>query len=510
MAGDVNINTQSLQQKAKPIMNSFRVIKGFSGKTSISALSKDLIMQFPVLMSAGVDVDDAVIIAKSLEKMYASMFLTVWTADANLRISEYGMNGVRDFVKKYHNNEDIPDVIMYGGDILGLTDTLLGLKGSGVTESTITIVDCRVTPTGNYVPATEMAKLWATVENELALESLNDMYLPAMGAQKKIAAITAALEADTTTPDTNTTSTDDAATGINATSDKSKTRTLPQRFADTAYRANSNSINPYTGRPGTGAGAKTNQGINKGTMVSTSTNSATIIRNDKLSSLEPTLIDVTFLVTGKGAGGIYTEDYEVDGTKKSRKVPVNVREQRAIVGLKTMIRLISSQYMIPNVISSIQDQSMAFKFVKWTKGEMKVGRDMLLGISRIKQDARATDQADMWFAALRKRKRSAKTFRFSNTGINPFATLVLTTDELEQIKAESGYDIMDRSTAKKLMDNLYLLGLVVVNTNTKIVHTLFDGFDNFSSTTIKALNVSSKESSDLDQFREIRKIMGRM
>lgn len=481
MAGNISINN-TFQGKAKPIIDNFRVVKGFTGKTSITALSKDLIMQFPVIMSAGVDIDDAVSIAKGLEKMFATMFLTVWTADASLKISEYGMNGVRDFVKKYHNNDDIPDVIQYGGDILSLTDTLLGTKEGFAVED----FDANLISDTTELPALEGAKLWESMESRLSLESLNDMYLPIKKTQKQIGEITEALEK------------------THSTAEPARRGTAYSNIQQTVYKMQNDSIDPYSGKPGSGYGSKTNVGYG-----GKSINSASIVKNsEKLGNMVPTLIDVTFLVRGPGAGGV-TRSTNDNGEVENRTV--DVREQRAIVGVKTMVRLVSSEYMIPNVIASIQDQSLAFKFVKWTKGEMKVGRDMILGISRMKQDATATGQADMWFAALRKRKRAAKTFKFSNTGINPFATLVLTSEEVEQIKQTSGYDVTDAATAKLLMDNLFLLGFVIVNKSTGIVNTLFDGSESFSTTTLKNLKLQSgKDSMGVNELRELRMLMGKM
>lgn len=508
MAGNISVNN-TFQAKAKPIMDNFRVIKGFTGKTSITALSKDLIMQFPVIMSAGIDIDDAVAIAKGLEKMFATMFLAVWTADAGLKVSEYGMNGVRDFVKKYHNNDDIPDVLQYTGDFLSLTDTLLG---SGK-ESAVEDIDVDVYPGNGQLPALEGAKLWDCVESELALESLNDMYLPIKKTHKQITRITAALERtqfyDSSEP---------KASGLNM-----------SNLQKAAYQSSNSSILQSTGRPGAGYGTKTDTGIidPKRNIAVSGANSegkgpaAQILANsDKLGNMVPTLIDVTFLVRGPGAGGSSPHDIEVRSIDKNGKTEitkrreydsVDVRQQRAIVGVKTMIRLVNSPYMISNVITSIQDQSLAFKFVKYTRGEMKVGRDMILGISRMKQDARASDQADIWFAALRKRKRAAKTFRFGNSGINPFATLVLTTDEVEQIKAQAGYDVMAKDTAKLLMDNLFLLGFMIVNPATGIVYTMFDGSETFSTTTLKNLRSSKdKDINSAEELREMRKLMGRL
>ena len=88
MAGDfISFNymddySDSLLSAGKPFLQGARLISNMTSKRSITALSKDLIMQFPVLMSAGIDQDSAVTIAKALERMYASMYLTVWTADS--------------------------------------------------------------------------------------------------------------------------------------------------------------------------------------------------------------------------------------------------------------------------------------------------------------------------------------------------------------------------------------------------------------------------------------------
>lgn len=501
MAGDVNIK---LSDRAKPILNGFKVIKGFAGKTSISALAKDLIMQFPVLISASIDTDDIVAIAKSLEKMYASMFVAVWTADASFGVTDTNMHGVRDFVRKYHNNNDIPDVITYGGDLLKLADKLFGLEA--------TLTDANAIPNNSGMSSDEVMKLWATTENSLSLESINDFYLPEVTARNRINAITAALEA----------------------SNNKKPKITSDTVKNAVKHVNNNSINYDTGD-----WKKAPRGISPNTDYAKSVNKFEIQKNEKLSSLEPTLIDMSFLVHGPGAGTAWNETvkepipvidpktgkqkmehgkpvWERDSNgniineTKNKPHDVIFREQHAVVGVKTMLRLIPSQYMVPNVIASIQDQSLAFNFIKWTKGEYKIGRDMLLKISRMRADANPSDIAEAWFAALRKRKRAAGTFKFSETGINPFATLVITTDEVEEIKASSGYDLMQRDVCHKLMNNLFLLGLMIVNTNTGLVYSIFDGFEDYSNTTIKALKAQRDKNSTLDELREIRQIMGRM
>lgn len=471
MAGDINFNinddtNDSLVSAAKPFLQGARFVSGLRAKKSITALSKDLIMQFPVLMSAGIDQDKAVTIAKALERMYAAMYLTVWTADSAFGV-DASVNGVRDFVKRYHNNDDIPDMITYGGNILSLTDQLIGNEATYVIQQN----DTRVS-------AMEMTSLWDSTEDQLNLSSINELYTPDKAMIGKIKEITKAIEGEEI--EAATEAKHDFTTGDDTTTN----------IGRTALDMMSNS-------------SHINRGYNSTNHVNSFKSNAAIVRNDKITSMEPTLINVTFLVHGGDNGKWYDS--------KGRNHVVGMREQQAIVGVKTMIRFISSEYMIPNVISSIQDQSMAFKFVKWTKGEMKVGRDMILGISRIKEDALAGNKADKWFAALRKRRRNAKTFRFTETGLNPFTTLVLTTDEVEQIRQTAGYDITSRNICKKLMDNLYLLGLMIVNVNTGSVESIFDGFNEFSSTTLTAMKESRKDDmiTSADQLREIKQIMGR-
>ena len=61
------------------------------------------------------------------------------------------------------------------------------------------------------------------------------------------------------------------------------------------------------------------------------------------------------------------------------------------------------------------------------------------------------------------------------------------------------------------MDNLYLLGLLIVNVNAGTVESIFDGFTEFSSTTLSAMKESRKDDmiTTADQLREMKQIMGR-
>ena len=110
------------------------------------------------------------------------------------------------------------------------------------------------------------------------------------------------------------------------------------------------------------------------------------------------------------------------------------------------------------------------------------------------------------------RKRNANAFKFGgNTGINPFTTIVITDEDAMRIKEASGYDLYNVGTARKFMDNLYLLGFMIVNTNTGMTSTLYDGFADFEDVSVKSLKISNKDSkSDLETINDIFKRMGRI
>lgn len=477
MPGDFNVNfdAQATTDKARAVLSSYRVIKGFSGKTSISALSKDLIMQFPVLISSDIQTDDIITIAKALEQMYATMFIAVWTADAAFGVNDKNMHGVRDFVRRYHNNSDIPNVITYGGDLLDLTDKFFA--GEAALQSV------RISPESGMAPE-EVAQLWVTTESQLSLESINDLYLPEKASREKINRIASAMEGPFTSMGTGDS----------------------YDFYDIAQHVSRQSVDPEAGD-----WRKSPRGVTSETRVAKSVNRAGVVKNDKLTALEPTLIDVNFLMYGPGAGqAIHNTKKGKNGKSIDKTTPVTLCERHAVVGVKTMLRLIPPQLMVPNVISSLQDQSMAFKFVKWTKGEYKLARDLIFNVSQIKSDASPSNVAEAWFAALRKRKRAAQTFRFSETGINPFATLVVTSDEVDAIKETSGYDLMKPDIFKSLMSNLFLLGFMVVNTNSGLVYSVFDGYNDFSTVTLKSLKPSKKEADSTQMLREMRQLMGRL
>ena len=145
------------------------------------------------------------------------------------------------------------------------------------------------------------------------------------------------------------------------------------------------------------------------------------------------------------------------------------------VGVKGMVRVVDSATMANELRKSTESSNMAFKFIKWTKGELKFFKDFVLGITQARKDAIAEKNGKGWFAAMRRRKQNARTFIGGGRPLSPINTIVCTQYEVDLVRQQTGVDLADPKFARKLMNELYLIGFVIVDTSAKTVRTMFDG-----------------------------------
>lgn len=174
-----------------------------------------------------------------------------------------------------------------------------------------------------------------------------------------------------------------------------------------------------------------------------------MIESRTLSSTEPTLVNA--------------------------KIYVNNTSRDFIVGVKTMTRLCDSDTMIRELVKAVENTNLAFKLIKWTKGELKFFRDIVFGISQAREDALNEKNGKGWFSAMRRRKQAAKTFIGGGRPLSPINTIVCTKYEVETVRAKTGIDLSESKNAKKLMKDLYLLGFCILDETNGTVEILLDG-----------------------------------
>lgn len=471
-----NIGAGKLGSSVKPALTAARSLQSLNKKNSLSALTRDLIMQYPLYIDNALDVDTQVVIAKGLEKELAALQLALWSADTAFGVDPTSTGGVRDFVKKYHSNNDTPDLISYTGNLVRNTsqyrDEMTHAVATESFDPDTELEVLNIKPIPNYVTPGDIAEMWVTVEDRVTMESVNEFYLPVNPVTKKLTKIARAVEAanDESVPA-------DISDGTPADGPTQEVK-KPRGFVDKYNTANTTGYKAQTFQGQPGDDLKTA----RQTM-----NNAKVVTSKELSSLEPTLIEVEFFVRD-GQGN---------------------RVQKAIIGVKVMPRIISSVGMVTNIIAAMQGSHTAFQFVKWTRGEVKIVRDLIFGVSQIKQDAITKDKYGKYFGAMRKRKNNFRTFKFGDTTVNPFTIISISKQTADQIKMNAGYDLTDPQMAKRLINTLFLLGFQIVDTNTGIVNTILDDWGDFSDTTISAIKSSNSKESSFSDIKEAMRAMGR-
>ena len=170
-----------------------------------------------------------------------------------------------------------------------------------------------------------------------------------------------------------------------------------------------------------------------------------------------------------------------------------VGNQEFIIGVMATLHAVSSEEMIANV--GAMNRGKMFNFLRWTTGEIEFVKDLLFNIDEIKTDVVNRSQGTSnWWLALKKRARyaNAKKKLLMKGQILPNATIIMSMEEAEHLKYDKGLDLMDVSNATKLMNEFFLLGLVIVDNSSQIAHFLFDGRHEFESTSFSGLERENK------------------
>ena len=182
-----------------------------------------------------------------------------------------------------------------------------------------------------------------------------------------------------------------------------------------------------------------------------------------------------------------------------------------IVGVKAMIHPVNSAEIIDHVKQALRDRGKLFRFIQWTTGEISFFKDLILNIDQAKNDLREirTGAASTWWRALKNIKASRRFHKWTRTSpVLPNATLVLSMDEVDLIKANDSFDLMEESVARKVMEAYGFLQLIIVDAAAEVAHFMVDGDDHFATTTFKALE---RQNGDSDkQFKEILRAVNKL
>ena len=178
-----------------------------------------------------------------------------------------------------------------------------------------------------------------------------------------------------------------------------------------------------------------------------------------------------------------------------------------VLGIKTIMHPITSDEMIRNLVLACKNSSKFFKFIKWTTGEIKFVKDLLLNINDIRTDVlnSMSKKESGWFTALKKRRITSGFKRMvTRKGLLPNASVTVTMDEVQIIRSQYGYDLTDPKLVIKIMQEYFLLSFVIVDSSQELAMFLFDGENHFQTMSFAGLE---RENNNKNDFKEIYKLI---
>jgi len=386
---DSNINTEELMSR-------------MASKQSIAKMTKDAILQFPVLVSNTLSLDTVTTLNKALERQYSSF---VMVATDLISVQKNGRDATA-FLRFIHQNTMPGSPANYHIEKTGIQQTFYN----------------------------------SVMKEDMQLcEDMNDFKYKSLGLRQE--------SANSASLKTRMNILTEAKDEEDKNFEREKIQTKFENDVELARMKSTADL----------ASSKMKENYKKATNQDFT---AKLKDNDvkKSNELVPTLLEVTLQFRDPGSDAVIKQTFTI--------------------GIKTVCHPVSSDDIIYNVSQAFTGKKLFLKFIRWTTGEIKFFRDFLFNIDTIKKNIMQERKQVPWWSALRNRATYNRTIAnlFKDSKLLPNATIVLTTDEAEVIKSTTGIDIFkDSGRVQKVMQDLSLLGLVIVNESSEVAWFKFDG-----------------------------------
>ena len=186
---------------------------------------------------------------------------------------------------------------------------------------------------------------------------------------------------------------------------------------------------------------------------------------------------------------------------------IGIQKMNYVVGVKTFVRLIDPK-MMPEVVKFPDKNNMLLKRAKYRAGELKYWRDFKFDIKgkkqaaydigmtpekkwyhRLYQMAHLRDDALAPMVAAGGLKGLTKRWNTAKTGMIPNCSIVITQEDVNYIKSETGKDLMKPGTAASLCREMFLISFVVIDIDQEAVKILIpDMHKDFEVQSLDAIN----------------------
>ena len=483
-------------------------------KGSLTRMTKDAVLQFPVIASNSLDIQLIGLVNKALERNFTTLLKIAFSLN-----SITDERDLVDYIRKFHQNTGLSD--------REYTSNLIVDKLVNECKIEYKFTDETLTESDKALILHNLSKdnhrLLREYLSELNLDKLNDkmIYLsegPGRKSYKSLEELGQAVKNGEieVAPTSRHSSRKNGGSGHTDRSGKGSP-TVINKYYNTTNNITNNNGNSKDDKDAEKLFAKTisnfTKVISRNDKPATTTVKPTYEKPAKKDPVRPTAFNI-----GGNKGAAFTT---ADVTKANEIMPLplevkvyiedgegNIIERNFMIGVKAVIHPVSSEYMIDSMMDGYRRGKFFFNFIKATTGEIKFFRDFVFMVDNIKTDAikNASGTNNKWFSFLKRRALLAKfknTLRMKNQ-LLPNTSIVLSGEEADTLK-QQGVDILDPRVARDLISHYFLLSIVVIDPALEIVHIIYDGDENYTSMSVMALNREAKEDKDTKQILSLLK-----
>lgn len=463
------------------------------GRQSLTRLASDTIFQMPTMFSSNMSTDEAMVIGKCLEKQYAAAVVSSMSLSA-MDMDKFGDNFAA-YLHQFHNNSDIPT------DFFAMRNAFESATEKDVIDGDAKIIDAeKITlESAKEIPIGNIGlgeSCWEITEEQVNMNKLNDDYLPFKGTESFLRTALSKMSPATE-------SLEDIAKDVGRANARIErelgadryngiTNTKGGQTKETQRVAIDKKGKPIFDKNGNPVLVKEKAKKNPDHIVTIPNQYNQIVNTQKLSALEPTMINVQVIAHGKGGRS---------GTQMVNNITL---------GVKCTMRMVQTDILIANMVDAATTSNPIFKFIKWTKGELKF-RDIFFGIAESKKIHNPNNDAvARVLATAKKRKKFDNSSKWLGSRIMPNLTVILTTYEVEAINQICGVDLSLLHNALSLINKCYFLAFGIYDSESQTLQILFDGDPDFSYVTFDAMkSVSKNQNIDMSNLQNVMRLMNR-
>lgn len=209
------------------------------------------------------------------------------------------------------------------------------------------------------------------------------------------------------------------------------------------------------------------------------------------------------------SGNSVTRFTDIDSKKANELVPTlltlntyfkdndgKLQQVEYLIGIKCVTHRIDSESMSRNLSSVIKSGKGFLNLIKMTTGEISFVKDFLFAVNRTKDEIKSSVTDNRWWTLLKRKKRMSKISAKFGKNVPPTTTIVVSMDTVEKIKIDYDIDIMKLSNTKKIVNDLLLLGICILDSSVNTAYIYFDsnpGYEEYTYTQLERENKNSKK-----------------